>query len=130
MAAATTLTYVSGNTNGRVQIDTIKIALTGLTSGTWYDIAIGRPDGIGGLRVQSAADGTATAFLVPQTVGAYSFTVYPTNYTVGAVAQPGPQAAGVTTTGFNMVAVAPDGGMAFPTATVSAATLASANTSA
>lgn len=131
MAVAIALSFVSGNTNGRINgpADTIKVALTGGTAGTWYDLAIAKPDGIGGVRVQAAADGTATYTFVPMMAGAFIVTAYPTSWTVGSVPQPGPTQAQISTTGFNMVAVTPDVGMAFPTATVSAVTLASANVS-
>jgi hypothetical protein len=124
MAAATTLSFVSGNANGRIGIDSIQVALTGLTAGAWYDVAVGRPDGIGGYRVQADGSGASTTTFVPQMKGAYIVTVYPTQWTTGSVPQPGPPQASIQTTGFNMVGVTPDIGMAFPTATVSAVTQA------
>lgn len=129
MAIATTLSFVSGNAAGRIGIDSIKVALTGATAGAWYDVAIGRPDGIGGYRVQADAAGASTTSFVPQTLGAYIVTIYPTQWTTGSVPQPGPPMASISTTGFNMVGVSPDVGMAFPTATVSAATQAASTIS-
>jgi hypothetical protein len=128
--AATSLSYLSGTTNGRVGIDTIKASLTALTPGAWYDVAINRPDGIGGVRVQADNAGAANVFLPLQTLGAYGFTVYPTNWPTGTVPQPGPPMASINTSGYNMAGVAVDIGMAFPSATVATSTLASANVSA
>lgn len=122
--AATTLSFVSGNTNGRIGIDSIQVALTALTAGAWYDVAVACPDGIKGYRVQADNAGTSTTTFVPQVKGAYVVTVYPTQWTTGSVPQPGPPQASVQTTTFNMVGVSPDVGMAFPTATISAVTQA------
>jgi hypothetical protein len=129
MAVATTLSWVSGNTNGRIGIDSIKVALTGATAGAWYDVAVGRPDGIGGYRVQADNAGASTTSFVPQVLGAYIVTVYPTQWTTGTVPQAGPPIASISTTGFNMSGVSPDVGMAFPTATVTAATQAASTVS-
>lgn len=122
--ATTTLSFVSGNANGRIGIDSIQVVLGGLTAGAWYDVAVACPDGIKGYRVQADNTGANTSTFVPQVKGAYIVTVYPTNWTTGSVPQPGPPQASIQTTGFNMVGVSPDVGMAFPTATVAAATQA------
>lgn len=125
----TTLSWVGGGAAGRIGIGSIQVALTGLTAGAWYDVAIGRPDGIGGYRVQADNAGTSTTSFVPQTLGAYAVTVYPTNWTTGSVPQPGPPQTTVSTTGFNVAGVAVDTGMAYPTATISTATQAATSVS-
>lgn len=124
MAATTTLSFVSGNAAGRIGIDSLKVVLGGLTAGAWYDVAVGCPDGIKGYRVQADSTGANTSTFVPQVLGAYLVTIYPTNWTTGSVPQPGPPQTSVSTTGFNVSGVSVDSGMAYPTATVTVATQA------